>query len=170
MLVAMKRGLGHIQGYRSAEKHLMLICISLNNKIYMVLKRQTKMQTSYRSALNTTGSPTTTQCPRSGNHILLFWMQWECISVILHACVYRVLKCDVTKSNIKFVKLWDFSRYSESTTSKMSTCQKLAHLWGKLFLRYYPSYTLMTPSKCLGLNVYTQVKFRRICMESSPYN
>ena len=60
MLVAMKRGLGHIQGYRSAEKHLMLICISLNNKIYMVLKRQTKMQTSYRSALNTTGSPTTT--------------------------------------------------------------------------------------------------------------
>ena len=57
-------GLGHIHGQRSAEKHLMLICISLNNKIYMVLKRQTKMQTSYRSALNTTGSPTTTQCPR----------------------------------------------------------------------------------------------------------
>ena len=149
----------------------MLICISLNNKIYMVLKRQTRMQTSYRSALNTTGSPTTTQYPRS--EITFSYVECsESVSVfnILHACVYRVLKCDVTKSNIKFVKLWDLSRYSESTTSKMSTCQKLAHLWGKLFLRYYPSYTLMTPSKCLGLNVYTQVKFRRICMESSPYN
>ena len=105
-----------------------------------------------------------------GNCILLCWMQWECISVILHACVYRVVKCDVTKNNIKFVKLWDLSRYSERTTSKMPTCQKLAYLWGKLFLRFYPSYALMTPSKCLGLNIYTQVKFRRICMESSPHN
>ena len=38
----------------------------------------------------------------------------------------RVLKGDVIK--IKFVKLWDLSGYSERTTSKRPTCQKLT-LW-----------------------------------------
>ena len=36
---------------------------------------------------------------------------------------------------IKFVKLRDLSRYSEKTTFKMPTCQKLAFR-GKLYLRY----------------------------------
>ena len=46
---------------------------------------------------------------------------------------YRVPKCDVIK--MKFVKLWDLLSYSERTTSKTPTCQKLA-IWGKLSLRY----------------------------------
>ena len=58
--------------------------------------------------------------------------------------INRVLKCDVTKN--KFVKLWDLSRYSEKTTSKTPTCQKL-EFRGKLSLRYQPSYALMTPHK-----------------------
>ena len=44
-----------------------------------------------------------------------------------------ILSDDVIK--IKFVKLWDLSRYSERTVSKTSTCQKLAFR-GKLSLRY----------------------------------
>ena len=36
--------------------------------------------------------------------------------------LYRVLKCDVIK--VKFLKLWDFSGYSERTMSKRPTCQK----------------------------------------------
>ena len=46
---------------------------------------------------------------------------------------YRVPKCDVIK--MKFVKLWDLLSYSERTTSKTPTRQKLA-IWGKLSLRY----------------------------------
>ena len=40
---------------------------------------------------------------------------------------------DVIK--MKFVKLWDLLRYSERTTSKTPTRQKLA-IWGKLSQRY----------------------------------
>ena len=40
---------------------------------------------------------------------------------------------DVIK--MKFVKLWDLLSYSERTTSKTPTRQKLA-IWGKLSLRY----------------------------------
>ena len=47
---------------------------------------------------------------------------------------------------IKFVKLWDFSRYSKKKTPKRPTYQKLASQ-GKLSLRYLPSYGLMTPCK-----------------------
>ena len=52
----------------------------------------------------------------------------------------------MTSQKTKFVKLWDLSRYSQRTTSKTPTCQKLT-LWGKLSLRYYPSYALMIPYK-----------------------
>ena len=51
---------------------------------------------------------------------------------------------DVIK--MKFVKLWDLLSYSERTTSKTPTRQKLA-IWGKLSLRYQPSYAPMTPYK-----------------------
>ena len=40
------------------------------------------------------------------------------------------------RANIKFVKLWDLSRYSERTTSKRPTCQKWAFR-GKLSLWYH---------------------------------
>ena len=48
-------------------------------------------------------------------------------------CFHSSKSGDVIK--IKFVKLWDLSRYSERTTSKTPTCQKLAFR-GKLSLRY----------------------------------
>ena len=32
----------------------------------------------------------------------------------------------MTSQKIKFVKLWDLSRYSERTTSKTPTCQKIS--------------------------------------------
>ena len=54
---------------------------------------------------------------------------------------------------MKFAKLWDLLRYSERTTSKTPIRQKLA-IWGKLSLRYQPSYAVTipyNPSKiCLG--------------------
>ena len=51
---------------------------------------------------------------------------------------------DVIK--MKFVKLRDLLRYSERTTSKTPTRQKLA-IRGQLFLRYYPSYAVTIPYK-----------------------
>ena len=47
---------------------------------------------------------------------------------------FQVPKCVVIKE-IKFVKLWDLSGYSERETSKGPTCQILA-LWSKLSLKY----------------------------------
>ena len=55
----------------------------------------------------------------------------EEISMCLKTIEYR--SDDVIK--MKFVKLWDLLSYSERTTSKTPTCQKLA-IWGKLSLRY----------------------------------
>ena len=49
-------------------------------------------------------------------------------------------------------KLWDFSEYYERTTSKRSTCHKIA-LQGKLSLRYQPIYVLMTPLSQILLNL-----------------
>ena len=52
--------------------------------------------------------------------------------VALYGQKYRVLKCDVIK--MKFLKLWDLSRYFERTMPRRPTCQKLAFR-GKLSLR-----------------------------------
>ena len=125
MLVAMKRGLGHIQGYRSAEKHLMLIYISLNNKIYMVLKWQTKMQTSYRSALNTTGSPTTTQCPR----LEIEFSYVECsesVSVLLFMHVF-IEYLSVTSQKI-ILNLWHYGTCQDILKEQRPRCL-LAKNW-----------------------------------------
>ena len=51
---------------------------------------------------------------------------------------------DVIK--MKFVKLWDLLRYSERTTSKTPTRQKLA-IRAKLSLRYQPSFAVTIPYK-----------------------
>ena len=63
---------------------------------------------------------------------------------------------DVIK--MKFVKLWDLLRYSERTTSKTPTRQKLA-IRGKLSSKSY-----------LVPNIINRAKFRRICVESSQHN
>ena len=65
---------------------------------------------------------------------------------------------------MKFVKLWDLLRYSERTTSKTPTRQKLG-IRGK-FSRFHTN-----PSK-FGLvhKIRNRVTFRRICMESSEHN
>ena len=54
-----------------------------------------------------------------------------CINDKLMNIEYR--SDDVIK--MEFEKLWDLLRYSERTTSKTPTRQKLA-IWGKLSLRY----------------------------------
>ena len=51
---------------------------------------------------------------------------------LFHA--YRIEYRSVTSYKMKFVKLWDLLRYSERTTSKTPTRQKLA-IWGRLSLR-----------------------------------
>ena len=60
--------------------------------------------------------------------------------------------------NMKFVKLWDLLWYSERTTSKTPTRQKLA-IRGRLSSKSY-----------LVPNLVNRTKFRRICVESSQHN
>ena len=89
-------------------------------------------------------------------------------------CEFASVNFEPWSQKMKFVKLWDLLRYSERTTSKTPTRQKLA-IRGRLSLRYQPSYPPMTPYRnpskfYLVPDLMNRAIFRRICMESSQHN